>query len=581
MHGFRRFLAVLAGAALVAAAGVPQSVPAGAKAAQRVWRTPKLVVVLVVDQMRGDYIERYGRQWTKGLRRLVEQGAWFRQAAYPYMNTVTCAGHATIGTGTFPMTHGMVQNLWWDREAGKQVTCTEDAVVKAISYGSPDAKAGHSPQRLQVPTLADELRLQGTGQARVVTLSIKPRSAVMLAGHDGTAVTWFEEQHGAWTTSSAFASGPVPAVEKFVKANPVDRDLGKTWTRALPEPAYLFADDAEGEKPPESWTKAFPHALKGRNGRADALYYTLWAQSPYSDVYLGQMAQAVADELELGRRNATDFLGVSFSALDMSGHEFGPKSHEVQDILARLDRTIGALLDHLDRTVGAENYVVGFSADHGVAPIPEQVWQEGISAGRVVTQEVEGQIEKAMTDLYGPGKYVAQMNYPEVYFAPGIYAKLQADATGMRKVVEAIQAVAGVWRVFRSEEMAAALNSRDATVRAVGLSFYAGRSGDMVVVPKAYWFFVNASKEIPPGPATTHGTSHGYDTRVPMILMGHGIRRGEYLETASPADIAPTLGFLCGITMARADGRVLTEALELPRAAEEKSAERAVAAKKH
>jgi len=562
MRALRRILTTILCASLVMPAAIAQQAAVKTRASQKARHAPKLVVVLVVDQMRGDYIERYGHQWTKGLRRLVERGAWFRQAAYPYMNTITCAGHATISTGSVPATHGVILNAWWDREAGKQVSCTEDPRAQTISYGAP-AKGNHSAFRLEVPTLADELRVQTGAGSRVVTLAVKARGAIMLAGHRADAATWFDSSSGAWVTTTAYTSSPVPFVEKFVKSHPVERDFGKTWTRALPESAYLFQDSAAGEKPPRGWSGTFPHALRGRVEKPDAQFYGMWTESPLADAYVGKMAAAAVDALGLGKAAGTDYLAVSFDVLDSVGHDFGPQSHEVQDVLVHLDATLGKLFINLDRAVGTANYVVAFSADHGVAPIPEQMVAQGIDAGRVVIQDVTARIEKALEPSLGAGKHVARMSYPDVYFAPGVYQKMDADPAMMKAVLDAVRATAGVWRVYRREEMKAARESQDATARAVALSYYEGRSGDLMVVPRPYWFFVNASNETPPGSAATHGTSHGYDQRVPVILMGRGIKAGEYLSAASPADIAPTLALLCGITLARADGRVLAEALEL------------------
>ncbi len=538
---------------------------------------PKLVVLLVVDQMRADYIDKFQHQWSRGLQRLIAHGAWFRQAAYPYLNTVTCPGHATISTGAFPATHGVVLNAWWEREAGEERSCTDDPRSPVISYGRP-AKGGHSPARLAVPTFADELRTQMATPSRVVTFSLKARTAIMLAGHRADAVTWADGGAGSWVTSSAYTTSPVTFVESFLRAHPVESEFGKSWTRALPERAYLFKDDAAGEKPPRGWTSVFPHALTGQSDKPDAEFYTKWGESPFSDAYLGRMAETAVDALGLGKGPGTDFLGVSFSALDFVGHDFGPRSHEVQDVLVRLDATIGSLLSHLDRVVGRGNYVVALSADHGVAPIPEQISVEGLDAGRVVTNQVVERVEKALEPFFGSGKpaqdsvgqtpgvsladkHVARMVYTDLYFEPGIYQRLAADAQVMHAVLDAILSVPGVLRVFRSEELRGQRANDDPIARAAALSYYPGRSGDLIVVPKPDWFFVNASREVPPGPATTHGTAYSYDARVPVILMGAGIRPGEYLRPATPADIAPTLAFLCGITLARTDGRVLAEAL--------------------
>src|SRR5262252_4058340 len=238
---------------------------------------PKLVVLLVVDQMRGDYIDKFEGQWTGGLKRLVREGAWFREAAYPYAATETCVGHSTIATGALPATHGMVANAWWDRDAGKIVTCTFDPQASNIAYGGATTPGGDSARRMLVPAFAEELRLQSGGATRIVTFSLKARAAITMAGHKADAVTWFE--NGFWTTSTAF--GSVPFVESFAKAHPVAADWGKTWSLSLPESSYLYDQKATGASPPAGWELTFPHPLHGKPGSSgpDAAFYLEWASS--------------------------------------------------------------------------------------------------------------------------------------------------------------------------------------------------------------------------------------------------------------------------------------------------------------
>ncbi len=523
---------------------------------------PKLVVVLVVDQMRADYVDQFRHQWTGGLRRLVEHGAWFRQAAYPYLSTHTCVGHATISTGTFPSTHGIIENSWWDRTAGKAVTCTEDPDAKAVSYG-PTAKGSESAQRLLVPTFADELRAQSGGASRVVTFSIKARSAIMLAGHRADGVTWHDDRSGAWVTSSVY--GAVPFVQKFVQAHPVDADYGKTWSPALPEQAYLYAESAEGKKSPGGWSATFPHVLRGlpTSEKPDAIFYRQWEASPLADAYLGQLAQEAVNALGLGKGTGADFLGISFSTLDLVGHAYGPQSHEVQDVLVRLDQTIGALLEHLDRAVGAEKYVVAFSADHGVAPIPETLARLGINAGRIDPADLAAQVEKALEPALGPGQHVTRVSDGDLYFASGAYSKIADYPAAMQAVLRAIRSAPGMAQVLRSEEVRQRPATDDPFVRAAALSYFPGRSGDLILITKPYWIFSSVAKDGSSPGGTTHGSAYLYDQRVPLFLMGGGVKPGEYLDAATPADIAPTLALLCGITLAHIDGRVLTEALAL------------------
>ena len=561
----RKSVMTACGAILLLLVGTGYTQRAGAQAAKTVVTKaaarPKLVVMLVVDQMRADYVDKFQGQWTGGLKRLVEEGAWFREAAYPYAATETCVGHSTISTGAFPATHGMISNEWWDREKQKGVTCTSDSNAKNIGYGGARAKGGDSAARMLMPAFAEELKYQSGGGTRVVTFSLKARAAITMAGHQGDAVTWFDPATGSWTTSSAY---PVAAfVGEYAKAHPVSNDYGKTWTLLLPKASYLYEETAIGAVPPAGVGPAFPHKLRGKpeNTTADATFYQQWQGSPYAETYLAQMAEDAVDQLGLGKGASPDYLGVSFSSVDYVAHAFGPRSWEVQDELARLDRDLADFFAHLDKTVGRGNYVVALSADHGGAPIPEDLQKTGVDAGWLNLAEVKTRIETALEPLNYAKPAVADIGGSDVYFTPGTYDKLNADSAGMRAVIEAIERVPGVANVYRAEE----LEDRPATDspmrRAEAASFLQSRSGDLVIVPKPFWSWDFST----PGRPRTYGSMHGspyyYDQRVPVLLMGFGIRPGEYYGTITPADIAPTLASLCGITLAPRDGRVLGEAL--------------------
>ena len=535
----RRWLAV----GLLLAGMAVTSAPASAEA-------PRLVVVLVIDQMRSDYIDRYQHQWQAGLTRLLTEGAWFRRAAYPYLNTVTCGGHATISTGAVPARHGMIRNDWWDREQAALIRCTDDAQQAAVSYGEP-LDGGHSARRLAMPTLSDEIRAQLPGPNRVVALSLKARSAIMLAGQAADVLLWFDDR-GSWVTSTAYTAQPVPFVQAFIRANPVVADAERTWTRALPHTDYLFEDDVPFERPRDGWSPAFPHRL-GDDGEPGPAFFRRWQMTPLSDRYLGRLAERAVDELNLGQGPGTDYLAVGFSALDKAGHKFGPRSHEVQDLLVGLDATIGSLLRTLDRVVGPDRYIVALSADHGVAPIPEAAAARGLNAGRVLTADLGRRVDDALSDVLGRAAYVAAVNYTGLYFQPGVYDRILANPRALRAVTDAILTSPGVSRVFRSDQLDHLDSGDDPVARAVRLGYFPDRSGDMIIVPKPYWIMSND--------ATTHGTLHGYDQRVPVILLGAGVQAGQYLQDATPADIAPTLAFLTGVTLAHPDGRVLVEAL--------------------
>jgi predicted AlkP superfamily pyrophosphatase or phosphodiesterase len=533
---------------------------------------PKLVVILVVDQMRGDYVDKFQQQWTGGLKRLVNEGAWFREAAYPYGATETCVGHTTISTGAFPASHGIIGNEWWDREQQKEVTCTADASVKNTPYEGATATAapgstpngpGDSAAKMLIPAFAEELKFQSGAGTRVVAISLKARAAITLAGHQADSVTWWDGATGLWQTSSAYPQAPF--IAEFVKSHPIADDYGKTWSPLLAESMYLYDKTAVNAASPPGYGTEFPHPLRGAadSKGPDRAFYLQWATSPYAETYLAHMAEDVVDKLKLGSGPGIDFLSVSFSSVDYVGHSFGPRSWEVQDELARLDRDLAEFFTHLDKAVGRGKYVVAFSSDHGVAPVPEDLRRTGIDAGRLNLAEVKNRIEQALESLHYAQPSVSKIDGADVYFTPGTYAKVKSDPHALQLVIEAIQSAPGVTRVYQAEELDDRPATRDPFRAADSAGFFKPRSGDLFIVPKPYWIW-DYSAPGKPGRSggTSHGTANYYDQHVPVILMGRGIRRGKYYEAATPADIAPTLATLCGITLATHDGRTLAEALE-------------------
>ncbi|HEX4542331.1 MAG TPA: alkaline phosphatase family protein [Candidatus Acidoferrum sp.] len=522
---------------------------------------PKLVVLLVVDQMRADYVDKFRHQWTGGLKRLVTEGAWFRDAAYPYAATETCVGHATISTGAFPATHGMVANAWWDRTQQKMVTCTADpdSNVKNIGYAGATPKGADTAWRMAVPSFAEELKFQTEGATRIVTFSLKARAALTMAGHKADAATWFDG--GSWVTSSVY--GTQPFIEDQAKSHPPKADFGKTWALSLSEKSYWYGDKALGAVPPDGWEITFPHPLRGKTGvgEPDATFYEQWASSPYADTALTELAKKAVDALNLGKAAGTDFLAVGYSTVDYVGHEFGPRSREIQDILIRLDKDLGDLFAHLDQRVGPGNYVVALSADHGVVPIPEDMQKTGADAGVLHLPELQERIEKALEPLNYPKPAVARINGSDVYFVSGVYEKLQHDHPALQAVLDAALAQPGVAAIYRADEVSGRPATQSPAVRAFALSYFPGRSGDLFILPKPYWLLDST----PLGKTRSYGTGHGvpynYDQHVPVLFMGFGIQPGEYFQSITPADIATTLAALCGITLAPRDGHILSEAL--------------------
>jgi predicted AlkP superfamily pyrophosphatase or phosphodiesterase len=521
---------------------------------------PKLVVMLVVDQMRGDYVDRFQAQWTGGLKRLLQEGAWFREAAYPYAATETCPGHATISTGAFPLSHGIVANSWWDRDDQQMVTCTSDPNATNSAYGGGETKGGDSAWRMKFPAFAQELKFQTGGTTRVVTISLKARAAITLAGQKADAVIWADTATGAWVTSSAF--GNTPFVEDLVKKHPVTEDYGKSWSLSLPESRYLYDKNATGAGTVEGWTATFPHALHGKEGAMtpDAAFFEQWASSPFADTYLTRMAESAVDALNLGKAGGTDYLGVSYSTPDYIGHRYGPRSWEIQDTLIRLDKDLAELFTHLDQKVGKGNYVVALTGDHGVAPIPADAQKSGFDAGVLSLTDLENRMEKALEPFNYTKPVIARIVGHELYFSQGVYGQLRQDPAAMKAIVDTALATPGVAAVFRAEELGSGLKNVSTVRTAAELSYFLGRSGDLFILQQPYWL-TDGSATAREYTGTGHGTPYYYDQHVPMLFMGFGIKPGEYFDLATPADIAPTFAALIGVTLAARDGRVLTEAL--------------------
>lgn len=545
--------------------------------------TPKLVVILVVDQMRADYLKTFARHWQAGFRTLLTEGAVFDNANYAHFLTVTCAGHSTISTGTFPRTHGMISNGWWQRDTRTSPECTADAKVPAVSYGA-NVTTGSSPARLLAPTIADELRAQKPG-ARVVAISLKSRGAITLAGQAADAIVWFEDAAATFATSKAYAEAPVPAVKRYLDANPYQRDFGKAWTLLAAPDTYVYRDAGVGERPPGGWTGLFPHVIqtptpppppapaagRGREGGAAAptgqaapaaprvtpppvvtaaQAAANWQASPYADRYMARMAIALAESFQLGRRDTTDFLSISFSVLDDVGHAYGPESREVEDILRQLDVTLGELIAALDTQVGRGNYVLGFSADHGVAPFVGHG-----RGGRVHSEDIRDRIEETLTTAFGAlqkGTYVDNATSGSVYFAPGVFDKLKAAPAVMASMEQAIRELPGVAQVLRTDQLSA--TSRDPIVRAAALSHHPERGGELFVVPREQWMIAARATQ-----AANHGTPYRYDTNVPLIFLGGGIKPVRSAAAVTPADLAPTLAQLAGLKLPKAEGRALRD----------------------
>jgi predicted AlkP superfamily pyrophosphatase or phosphodiesterase len=374
----------------------------------------------------------------------------------------------------------------------------------------------------------------------------------MMAGHGGPNVTaiWNEETTGAWATSAAYARGVSPVLSPFIAAHPILEAEGSEWKRVLPETSYTGRDDGPGEPA----ANRFPHWLEhpARTSRTSPTFTEVWEQSPWPDAYLANLSRFAVERLKLGQQAQTDMLAISFSSLDAVGHRYGPRSHEVQDTLARLDTILGGLIADLDRLVGRDRYVLALSADHGVAEIPEQVQPAG-TAGRVTLGPIATAAEDALDKVFGRGQYVEAIAANGVYFRPGVAARIQATPGARDAVESALLASRGMARIFWADALAGTAPTSDDLLIMARRSYMAGRSGDIEFILRPNWMAV--------GTGTTHGSPYPYDREVPIVFLGGGIGAGRYPGRATPADIAPTLAALAKLTLPKTDGRVLAEVI--------------------
>jgi len=542
-------------------------------------KRPRLVLIIVVDQFRYEYLDRFGDLFgTNGIRRLLRDGASWSDANYDHVPTATAPGHSTISTGAYPSLTGIVANEWPDRTTGKKVTSVSDDSVKLFDGGPKEATA--SPRRLLASTIGDELRLATNDRSKVIGISVKARSAILPAGCHANAAYWLSMETGKMVSSSYYFKEMPSWVTAFNKTNPADKYFNAKWDRLLPEAIYrqrVGSDSPVWEvvPPAKADTNAFPHTINGGVSAPGEKFYTAIDYSPFSnEVILSFSESAIAGE-QLGGDDDTDFLSVSFSSNDYVGHRYGPYSQEVMDITLRVDQQIGELLDFIDRRVGLKNTLIAFTADHGVGMIPEHAQALGLQAGRIKTADLLAAIRAGISAKYNPKQLAPDptADYIYKYNDNGVMKdglingnlyfdrkSLTRDSVSLDEIEEvagqAAMTVPGVGRFFtRAQLERAQVALDDPIARRVLHGFFSERSGDLILVSKPFYY-------LPTSDLVTHFSPYTYDTHVPLIMMGGGIVAGRYFQPATPADIAPTLAAVLHIqTPSDSVGRILLEAI--------------------
>jgi len=495
---------------------------------------PRLVLAVIVDQFRYDYLLRFRADYHGGLARLLERGAFFTDAHYLHAYTVTAVGHATFLTGATPSESGIVGNEWYDRGAGKTVTSVTDATTQAVG-GAPGA-GGSSPRRLLVSTVGDEVKM-GIPGSKVIGISIKDRAAILPSGHMADAAYWYDAASNRWVTSSYYR-GDLPAWVKSLN----DEKIYQRYERARWLPVDSTNDSGA----------AFCTMAAGTAERhCESLEATPWGNE-----MIEQMAERALQNEDLGRHPGVDVLTVSFSSNDYAGHVFGPDDPAIRDLSIRTDRLLAKLFDAADRQAGAGKTLIVLSADHGVSPLPEVNQARHMPGGRLSADGFKKAVNAALVERFGPGDWLLPSGTDMLYLNLKLAASLKLDRAEVERLAAAAaRAQDHIARVYTSQDLASGNVQQDAIGRAFSLAFYGPRSGNLMILPEPYYTFYATS--------AFHGTPYDYDTHVPVFFMGPGIKAGTYPGKIAVNDVAPTLSALLGVEQPSGSiGRVLSEMMQ-------------------
>lgn len=500
-------------------------------------RDLRLVLLVTVDQFRFDYLTRFADDYDGGLARMTREGANFVDAHLEHYPTVTAPGHTALATGAMPATSGIIGNDWFDRDVGKSVTSVSDEQVKQVGGA---AATSASPHRLQVTTIADELKLAarargGKDLPRTIGISMKDRSAILPVGRSADGAFWYDSGTGDFVTSTYYTDSLPVWVQRFNERRLRDTFAGKTWP-------FLAAPAAVRTVPSKPGPEL--HA---------AIY-----SSPFGNELLTRFAEAALDGERLGQRAVVDVLSVSYSSNDSVGHTYGPDSPEVRAISIQTDKTIGELLTAVDKRVGLDRVLVVFTSDHGVAPLPELLAERRLPGGRIEQEDLFGPIRRALEDRFGNGQWILSTGGTSPYLNHALMIQRGVDQAEARRVAAtAARSVPQVARVYTREQLLQGSVPTDATSQRILQSYHAHRSGDLEIVLNPFWIRQKSG--------TTHGTPYPYDSHIPLIFLGNGIRPGRYARHVALNDVAPTLATRLGVSLPSGSvGRVLPELLTSP-----------------
>lgn len=488
-------------------------------------RKPKLIIGLIIDQFRYDYLNVFQKEYTGAFARFARQGAVFANAHYEHFPTVTAIGHSTFMSGATPSVSGIIGNSWWDAAAAKVVTSVSDDTTDLVGADG----TGSSPRKMLVSTIPDELKISGKG-GKSFGISIKDRSAILPAGHMADGAFWFDAQTGNFVSSTYYMKALPDWVAKYNETKVVDKYLITDW-QSLNDPKVVF----------------------GKGIRSVGSKYAELDASPFANDMVEALAERAIDAEKLGQGSKIDFLSVSLSANDYVGHAKGPDSPEVHDIALRTDLLIEKFLLYVDKKIGLSNVLLVLSADHGVAPIVEVNQARRMPGQRLVAGDQNKILEKALSDKFGEGKWIT--NRTEYGFTLNrelIQKKKLLLSEVQEYAADSLRMLPGVQRVYSHSQLLRGQVPSDRFHTRVINGFFPARYPDLVLVQYPYFLFDKTG--------TTHGLPFNYDTHVPVIFYGAGVKPGKYFSQVAVNDIAPTLAAMLEIEIpSGAYGRVLEE----------------------
>lgn len=521
-----------------------------AQSAQMKPQHPRLVVVVVVEQMRADYIQRYWNKFDKkGFRRLVNEGMVFHDATYSYMLNETGAGYATIATGTTPCHHGIVGQSWYNHKTRETVNCVEDKSYFTVGSRSEIGKA--SPKNLRSSTLGDELELATLGRSKVMAVALRDCGAILSGGRMADAAYWFDDRVGRWITSSYYRDSLPQWVNDFNYKDFPDQYLKRNWTtlQTLEDYTESLPDHNSYEQGFLKQYHTFPYDLPALNRLTRE--FSIFKSTCFSNTYTKDFAIELIDQEKLGKDDTPDLLTVGFSATEEVGQTFGCLSVENQEMYLRLDKDLAHLLDYIDYQVGLDNALVVLTSDHGIGYPTKYLDDQGIKSGYFGARTAHSLLKIMLQSKFGKAEWIDIYHNQQFYFDHELIEKRNLLLNDFQDVAaELLKKFTGVMDVIAANKLTENTYPQD-YIQKLQRSYYPGRSGDVFVCLQPHWL---DESEVP----YSYSSGHRYDNHVPLIFYGWQIAQGESKERVHIQDIAPSLAHLLAIPLpAAANGRIL------------------------